>query len=397
MTNEQLGQDVRPAKDPYVVDAILRACDVLSAFHMENEELRLLDIVERTKLHKATAHRTLHNLVRGGLVERVGSQHYRSRMRPVSRRRMRFGYTSMTAHSAFSRDVTDSVRRAAVSSDVELIELDNQYSARIAIRNAEKLVRERVDLAIQVQIHEDVAPSISAQFAEAGIPVIAVDIPQPGATFFGGNNYLAGRIGGQALARYALKAWDGAVDQLLLLRLAAAGPLPQSRMTGVAIGVQELLPQLTQAKIVLLDGNGGFVESMEAVRKYLRNCRGKRFLAGAMNDASALGALRAFEEAGLTDGRTADCAVMGQNATIAARAELRRPRSRLIGSVAFFPETYGEHIFPLALAMLQQKPVPPAVYVKHALITANNVNRFYPTDELGQCPDSDAMLCGQYH
>jgi ribose transport system substrate-binding protein len=50
-------------------------------------------------------------------------------------------------------------------------------------------------------------------------------------------------------------------------------------------------------------------------------------LIGAINDPSALGALRAMEEAG----RAETCAVMGQNASLEARAELRNPDTGLIG------------------------------------------------------------------
>ena len=73
-----------------------------------------------------------------------------------------------------------------------------------------------------------------------------------------------------------------------------------------------------------------------------------------MNDICALAALRAFEEAGAVE----QCAVMGQNALRAARAELRRPGTRLVGSVAYFPERYGDELIPLALNILRQKPVP---------------------------------------
>ena len=40
-----------------------------------------------------------------------------------------------------------------------------------------------------------------ADLIEANIPVIAIDIPHPGATYFGANNYQAGLIGGRALGR----------------------------------------------------------------------------------------------------------------------------------------------------------------------------------------------------
>jgi hypothetical protein len=67
--------------------------------------------------------------------------------------------------------------------------------------------------------------------------------------------------------------------------------------------------------------------TLEVVRGHLRRSRAKRMLIGAINDPSALGALRAMEEAG----RAETCAVMGQNASLEARAELRNPDTGLIG------------------------------------------------------------------
>ena len=97
-------------------------------------------------------------------------------------------------------------------------------------------------------------------------------------------------------------------------------------------------------------------------------------LVGAINDPSALGALRAFEEAG----RVEECAVMGQNASAEAQSEIRVAGSRLVGSVAYFPERYGEAAIALALNILQGKPTPPAVFVKHQLVTKDTVDQIYP-------------------
>ena len=72
--------------------------------------------------------------------------------------------------------------------------------------------------------------------------------------------------------------------------------------------------------------------------------------------------------------------MIGQNAIRDARNELRRPGTRLIGTVAYFPERYGEELIPLALGLLENKPVPPATFVKHQLLTPKNVNLIYPLD-----------------
>ena len=112
-----------------------------------------------------------------------------------------------------------------------------------------------------------------------------------------------------------------------------------------------------------------------------------------MNDASALGALRALKECG----RAERSAVVGQNATAAGRREVRTPGSLMIGSVAFFPEKYGQQIIALALDILANKAVPPAVFVKHTLITAENVDSFYPNDAMLSVPDADTLLWKFFH
>ena len=61
---------------------------------------------------------------------------------------------------------------------------------------------------------------------------------------------------------------------------------------------------------------------------------------------------------------------------------LREADTRLIGSVAYFPEKYGDQILKVALDILHRRPVPPAVFVKHQMVTPDNINHIYPNDEL---------------
>jgi ribose transport system substrate-binding protein len=382
-----------PGKQSYLVGPILRACEMLKAFRFEGECVSLKELVARTELNKTTVFRAAQSLVAGGLLMRVAGDQYRSLVTPVRKTKQRIGYASMAANSLFSRAVTESIRLAASEGGIELVELDNKLSARIAIRNSERLVRDRVDVAIEFQVCQEVAPIIASKFSEAKIPVVAIHTPHPGATFFGGDNYAAGRIGGRALGQWAMGQWGSKPDSILLLGHSTAGPLTQSRLTGLAVGITETFGQIDSSLVFNLDCKGGYLEALEIIWKHLKRSSAKRILVGCINDAVALGALRAFGEAG----RLECCAVMGQNATIAARAEMRNPRSRLIGSVAFFPERYGTHLIPLAMDIAAGKPVPPAVFVKHALITPRNVDHYYPNDVLSVVPDTDSMLFGRYH
>jgi ribose transport system substrate-binding protein len=213
---------------------------------------------------------------------------------------------------------------------------------------------------------------------EANIPIIAVEIPHPGATYYGANNYSAGVLGGRALGRWAKQHWGEQVDEILLLGLSMAGALPRARLTGTVAGIRDIIPALNDSCVRWLEVKGQFGTSLEAVRKHLRRSRARRVLIGAINDPSALGALLAMEEAG----RSETCTAMGQNASVEARNELRKPATRLIGSIAYFPELYGEALTALSLDILWRKPVPPAIFVKHQIVNKENVDRLYPNDAL---------------
>ena len=362
----------------YVVKAVVHASRLLSAFSSSGEALPLREIARRSGLPKSMAFRLLYTLERCGMVEKVGENLYRSCLRPFKQKLYRLGYAAQGTDYQFSQDVSTGLQRAAQAEGIELICLDNRYSAKIAQRNADVLVREKVDLVIEFQTDEHVAPIVAAKYRDANIPLIAIEVPHPGATYFGANNYEAGLIGGRFLGRWAKQHWQGQVDEIILMALARAGSLPKMRLTGMLVGLKEINPALENCRVTYLEGDGVFDRSFEVVRRHLRANRSRRILVGAINDPSAIGAARAFQEAG----RAESCAIMGQNASPEGRAELRGKGSRLVGSVAYFPEKYGAAIVNLALDILHHRAVPPAVFAKHELVTADNVNHVYPNDEL---------------
>jgi ribose transport system substrate-binding protein len=301
---------------------------------------------------------------------------YRNSFVPVTARPFRIGFASQ-GDTEFAREVTKSVETVAAREHVQLITLNNRYSAREALRNADLLIRERVDLVLEFQTYERVASVIASKFLAANTPVIAIEVPHPGATYFGADNYKAGLMGGKALGRWARENWHGQVDQLVLVALPIAGSLLELRLVGLVDGLRTELPKILETPLARLNGRGTFEQVLNELRQYLRRRGPRRTLVGTVNDICALAALCAFAEAGAAD----QCAVMGQNALREARAELRRPGTRLVGTVAYFPERYGEELIPLALNILRQKPVPSTIFVKHQLLTPRNVDLIYPLDQ----------------
>ncbi|MBS1855278.1 MAG: substrate-binding domain-containing protein [Acidobacteria bacterium] len=358
------------------MEPILRAADILRAFGADGAVLRVRDVVDRTGLHKATVSRLLQSLAAAGLVERVKPVGFRSLTSLTPRRKLRVGYASQNERAEFPAQITAHLWRAAELYDVELMVFDNRFNREVALRNIDAMVRKRVDVAIVFTTIEAIARTISERLRSAGIPLIAVEMPLPGAPYYGANNYGAGWTAGQALGRWARRQWKSRVERVVLIELPEAGPLPEMRMTGALEGIRDVIPGIRDSQVVRLDGRNDFAHSRRAVREWLSTAPAGNCLVAAINDPGALGAIAAFRQAK----HEGEYAVAGQNATLAARLEMRRPGSPLIGSVAYHPERYGAELTRMAIHLAQHRLVPDAVYAQHCFVGPRNVDRLFPGD-----------------
>lgn len=299
------------------------------------------------------------------------------------KRRYRIGFGNMTEKMIFAQQVRRSLERAARRLDnVELLVRDNNLDRQAALDNADWFVANQVDLVIEYQIDARAGNVIMDKFNQAHIPVIAVDIPLPGATFFGADNYRAGYIAGEALGHWLRKNWQGRLDNLLKLKSDRVGSVSEARLQGQQEGLEAIVGPLAEEKIVAVD-SPVIVGELEPVMAQLLQTlsRQARIAIIAINDDAALGALAAFEKAG----RLQQVVAVGQNADRLGREALRRPDFPFIGSTQYAPENYGEKLLHLALNILGGKPVPPAVYNQHVFITPDNINDYYPelVDSIG--------------
>jgi ribose transport system substrate-binding protein len=366
----------------YYLQLVGKTLDVLDVLRKSKADLRLTDIAERSQLDKATALRILYTLQRHGWVTR-NSRTKKFRL-PLGYRNYRIGYAQLCSNELVSQTITKSLSEAAGKYFAELLVLDNSYDLDRAVENARAIIDQKVDFAIEYQIHYRIAPLIAEMFAKAGIPTLAVDIPQPGAIYFGANNYIAGKMAGEALAKSAHKRWRGRVDRILLLESVSAGPIPHARMTGTLRGLRKTLASLDQPRVVRRDAkdieDGGY----EATKKFLKGLSGRdRLLIAAVADSCALGALRAVRELG----HERYTSIVGQGFSPDPRVsqELRMPGSPFVATVAYFHRQYGEKIVPVVLRWLNHERVPPAIYMDHALITSENLDSFcQPADTAHQ-------------
>lgn len=364
-----------PPASAYTLESVSRACAILRLFEDDRQALSLTQVATRTGLERTICFRLLRTLEEQGLLRRSDRSKYACNVRILGGKRFRIGYASQ-ANDSFGAALSQGLRWAAASRPVDLIELENRYSARAALRNAQQMAHRGVDLAIEFQTYERIGTKVAQFFEEAHIPLIAVEIPHPNAVFLGIDNQRAGALAGRALLKAAQTQWEGHCDEILFLDLEIAGSLPHLRLSAA----QQVLRNGLAGGCLLthLDTRGEFVRSFELTRRHLHLVPKRRTLVAGINDYAVLGALRAFEEAG----RSNLCLAVGFGAVPEARRELRLPNSRLKASVGFFPEKYGESLLLLALDMLNNRATPPAVYMPVQLLTRKNVDDFYPQDTL---------------
>ena len=271
----------------------------------------------------------------------------------------------------FAVTIRQSIEHAAQQrGNIELMLVNNATDAEVALDNARRLIDAKVDLAIEDQLYERINHAIMDMFRLAGIPVIAIDIPMPGALFFGADNYRAGRIAGEAAVAWIKKHWHGQLHKIVCVNQSYVGPLPAGRLHGQMDALRSAFV-VADRDIIQLEATHNLTEHKQSgITQALRNVPwGKNVLVIGIDGGTALSALQAAEALG----RQQCTAVVAQNVNTAVRLELKHGNPMLIGAVDYFPEHYGTHVIRMAMDILEGRSVPPAVYSEHKLIVPDDV------------------------
>ena len=277
------------------------------------------------------------------------------------------------------REIHDGFVLAARQYPVEMVYYDNQRDDARAIRNADAAVARKVDLYIQY--HQGAANvAVAQKLKAAGIPVLALNYPVPGAPLFALDNVAAGRVAGEALAEFALRSWRGQPTVAVVIgNLSATADRVPERAQGVT---EVLARRLPGVHVTTLDTKGNQAQVGPLLGKFLTAHPTGKVLLAATDDTTALAAKSAVEAAG----RVHDTAIVshGVDRTIHGGMNDRKeidPNNRgsiVIGSVAFFLDRYGYEVLPLAMRMLRGESLPARVSARNVLVTAANVFLEYP-------------------
>jgi ribose transport system substrate-binding protein len=205
--------------------------------------------------------------------------------------------------------------------------------------------------------------------------MIVIDVPHPNTPFFGANNKEAGLILGRALAEKVLAEWGGAVDLIILVGAPGSGEVADLRMKNIVTGVIEKIPAAANVKVLELDGKSEIETSQKVTADTLSaNPDKHHILIGGLNDQSGLGAFNAVQAAN----RQGDVFLGSHGCDVPAKNNLfNNPPNFWIGSVAYFPERYGEYVVPLMKDMMEGKTLPAMSHPDHVFIDKSNISQYY--------------------
>lgn len=357
----------------YFVEAAAKVLEVLESFDSPEEELSIMEVARRVRITYSSTFRLLYTLEkRGYVMRRPGSRKY---SRTPVRKRFRIGYAAVDNQMKFSDEVSRSLVVAARNHGVDLIVKDNEANPPKALANVDSLLNEGIHLLIEYQLNETVARLIAIKCHNAKVPVIAITYAHPGAYYFGGNNYQAGELAGDCLCDFAEQTWKNRADRLLVLPATGMSSTLEVRMTGVRQRVLKRIKTLKKSDVFTatpgLTTHDGYYATSEFLQQLPHS--DSRILIAALSDPLAIGASRAAARTGFEK----HVAIVGQGGGSDGRNVIRRG-GPFMASVAYFPDTFGERLIPLALKILEGGKVPLISFTDLVVLNRANLDQYYP-------------------
>jgi ribose transport system substrate-binding protein len=272
----------------------------------------------------------------------------------MAEKRYTIGLANLDERNPLAARLREGLESAAARyENIELMVRDNALDLARARANVEAFVRLPVDLAMIFHIDEREGADLVVPLTRSNIPVISVIHAIPLTTFVGLDNRRAGQMVGEDLGNWIQANWNGQVDKVLALtNLRVVRPI--SERIGAALEVLRSQTGLHPDHILYLDDGGLPEVTRERVQEILQRWHDlHRIVVIALGDHIALAAL----ETARALGREGSIVVGGMDGIQAAVEEFNNPDSRLIYSLSFDSQAFGEQLLDLATRILDGQHV----------------------------------------
>lgn len=293
----------------------------------------------------------------------------------------KIGFANIYGTLPFCISVEEDIIRQALLAGFDqkdIFIMDNQYDSSIGLKNADIMLSKQPDVFIEFQADAKVNTIVSQKFGNAGIPVLAVDVPVPGAPFMGIDNWNVSYMAGEEIARQIKEQWGGIdqADLIVLLQNPVGGEALMQRSEGAAAALVDIFGEVASEKIVRVDGGAGQSDQAKTAMDDILSAhpKAKRIAFTGLNDQMAAGGIASLQGAGRWDQDQIILVTLG----VDELGQTLIRSSQADAGIAFLPEQYGRYSVPAAVAMMYGEPVPENIFIENKVITLDNINEYYP-------------------
>ncbi|GAA0234204.1 sugar ABC transporter substrate-binding protein [Actinomadura nitritigenes] len=294
--------------------------------------------------------------------------------KPGSGAGLTIGFTQLNLSVGFPQDVQRGVEEQAKKAGAKLITCDSKADAAVALDCAKQFKTQKAQGLITFQADAGAAPRICA--AGPSVPVMAVDIEQKPCqtTFVGAANEYAGQLVGYNVGLYFAKQNQCKYDAFVSLESKAVGQVNELRMGGIRKGFESVCGKIHNLR-TLDTGPGGLSEpAQRQMTDTLTALPGaKHVIVVGINEDVVIGALAAAR----AQNRLDDLYLGVQNLNPKNCVIYTAPH--WLGSVAYFPEKYGQILVPNLIKAMKGEKLPAELLVPHEFVTKDTVKRYYPS------------------
>lgn len=290
-------------------------------------------------------------------------------------------YTDIMGGIPFCNSVWGSVKEQwelAGGAPDDLYYADNQYDATIGLQNSDILLAKGPEVLIWFQFDSKVNNIVANKFGAANIPIIAVDVPCPGAPFMGVNNFQAAYMAGEyAIELVEAQGGIDTIDNIILMQFPAGGEVLMLRSEGFYVAfVDKYGADVIDPITIRADGGAGEAEQAnKAMTDVLASIPdAENVVVTSINEETMDGILASIKTAGRWD--PDKWVVVTQGVDDVGLAQIREGTND--GGIAYFPERYGEYLVPASCAYLKGEAVPAFMYVENEVIKLDNIDEWYP-------------------
>lgn len=306
------------------------------------------------------------------------------------------GYAALDESQEHLIPVGDNIEKVAkemgeeLGIDIKVIRVDNAGDGAKAVENVDNLLLQGIDVLAEFNLDSAVNDTIWEKCQEAGVPVMAIDIPVGDAPYMGANNYDAGWKCGEALADLVNENWDGQIDAVFLEHTPEAGEVVQTRMDSIWDGLAEKtdypVEQLKEMTTTVSMGDDAILAQQLCADFLTANPDKHHIVIGSINDIGAQGAFAAAQAAGRED----DVFIVNHGVSVSTRENIYQQANSgelncWRGGVSYFLERYGEYIVPGCIELAKgNTPDADSLLMDHIFIDVDNIEEWYPQAEWAQ-------------